>query len=398
MRIALFWLDFLHYHVARIRAAGRLAGGLGYEFFPIAVRPGAPEFPVPGYQHLFDGSLRVLADNPHMGNMQSPWLAQKMVASLQEINPDVVAIAGYDSRVALAALGWCRRNRRGAVLMTDSQQKDFHRAYWKEAVKRCLLAAFDSALAAGSLHVQYLNALGMPPERVFLKYDVVDNEFWAAWASRCRQQPQQWRQALGLPENFFLTACRLVPKKNVAGLLRAYDRYAAQEQSPWPLVVVGDGPLRAELEGLSEHLGLSRHVRFLGYLSADQMGPIYGLASVFILASSFAEQWGLVVNEAMSAGLPVLVSRVCGCVPDLVLEGVTGYTFEPSDEVALSSLMARCSRGGLDLSRLGEAAQSHIQAYSPQAFAENLFAASEAAVDHARRRRLQLWPLPFVLP
>jgi len=398
MRIALFWVDFLHYHVARIQAASQLAAHRGYEVIPIAVRPGSPEFPVSGYQNLLNVPLRILADSSQTGDMHSCRTAQQMIKALTEIGPNAVAIAGYDSRVALTALSWCRRNRRGAILMSDSQQNDFRRTSWKETVKRRLVSCFDSALTAGSLQIRYLTALGMSPERIFVGYDVVDNDFWGAWADHVRQNPQTWRESLRLPQRFFLTASRLVPKKNVAGLLRSYARYATQIQGPWPLVIVGDGPLRSDLEDLAHSLGVAQSVRFMGYLSSEQMGPVYGLATVFILASAYSEQWGLVVNEAMSAGLPVLVSKICGCVPDLVLESSTGYTFDPADEADLAALLAKCSRGVFDLNRLGQIAQQHIQAYSPQTFAENLIASAEAAVIHARNRRVHGWPLPLVLP
>ena len=398
MRIVLFWVDFLHYHVARIQAASQLAIQEGHEVFPIAVRSGAPQFPVPGYQNLLSGPLYVLSDNPQSGDMQSSLAARRMVAALQEIEPNVVAIAGYDTRVALASLGWCRRNKRGAILMTESQQHDFSRQAWKEQIKRKLIGQFDSALVGGKPHAAYLVSLGMPHQRIFQGYDVVDNEFWGEWASQVHVEAQSWRQRLNLPERFFLAACRLVDKKNVTGLLQAYAHYVTKEPVSWPLVIVGDGPLRSELESLTQSLGVAQQVHFLGYLSADQMGPVYGLASVFILASAYSEQWGLVVNEAMAAGLPVFVSQICGCVPDLVLDGVTGYAFDPTDKYALADLLAQSSRGELNLNQLGQAAQHHIQAFSPQLFAENLLASAEAAVTHAQKRRINIWPFPLVLP
>lgn len=398
MRIVIFWTDFMHYHVARIQGATHLANRCGHEVFPIALRPGSPDLPVAGYHALLNGRGRVLVDSPQLGHIQSPHAARQMIAALQEIGPDAVAIAGYDNRVALAALGWCRRHRRGAILMSESKRSDFARHPWKEWSKRGLLTAFDAALVGGKAQMAYAIELGIPSARVFTGYDVVDNDFWAAWADRARQEAPRWRAQLNLPEHFFLTACRLVPKKNVAGLLRAYARYAAQEAVPWSLVIAGDGPLRAELESLAQSLGVARQVHFLGYLSADQMGPVYGLASAFVLASTYSEQWGLVVNEAMAAGLPVLVSQICGCVPDLVVPGVTGYAFDPADEPALAQLLARCSRGEIDLAQLGRASQKHMQAYSPQTFAKNLIAAAEAAVSHAQKRRLNVWPLPLVLP
>lgn len=282
--------------------------------------------------------------------------------------------------------------------MSESQSIDFPRRVFREFVKRKIVSLFDSALVGGKPHAEYARTLGMPSERIFTGYDVVDNEFWSEWSERVRESTEHWRTRLNLPVHFFLTASRLIPKKNIAGLLRSYAHYCQAKKNPWPLVVMGDGPLRDELEGLARSLNVENRVRFMGYLPAEEMGPVYALASVFILASAYSEQWGLVVNEAMASGLPVLVSRICGCVPDLVLDGVTGYSFDPADEAALARLLEQCSSNALDLDQIGKSARNHIKAYSPRNFAENLIASADAAINHARKRRVDRWFLPLVLP
>ena len=275
--------------------------------------------------------------------------------------------------------------------MSESQASDYTRSSITERVKRGLVSCFDSMLVGGTPHVAYAQALSMPPERIFTGYDAVDNDYWAGRARQVCADAAQWRTQLGLPEHFFLTASRLVPKKNVAGLLHAYPRYAAQAPAPlWPLLIVGDGPLKHELEQLSSELGLTGRVCFRGYLSANDMAPLYALASAFILASSYSEQWGLVVNEAMSAGTPVLVSRVCGSAANLVVDGETGFRFDPDDMAALARLLLDCAQGRFDLSSLGSAAQKRVARFHPTIFAENCFQAADAAVRHAQTQRSDL--------
>ena len=144
------------------------------------------------------------------------------------------------------------------------------------------------------------------------------------------------RQRLGLPERYFLASARFIEKKNLSGLLHAYAAYRrATPDDPWSLVVLGDGELRPELERLRGELGLDDVVSFPGYRSYQELPAYYGLASCFVHAST-TEQWGLVVNEAMAAGLPVLVSNRCGCAANLVQEdgvqeGGNGFTSR-SDE------------------------------------------------------------------
>jgi glycosyltransferase involved in cell wall biosynthesis len=278
--------------------------------------------------------------------------------------------------------------------MSDSQEGDFRRKWYVERVKRALFAQFDAYLVAGERHVAYARKLGAPEELIFTKYDVVDNEFWAARADEVRRNETEWRGRLNLPGHFFLTSSRLVEKKNVSGLLCAYRQYlSAASAGAWPLIIVGDGHLRSQLERERDELHLEGHVEFRGYLSAEELAPFYALASVFILASSHSEQWGLVVNEAMASGTPALVSDVCGCVPDLVREGVTGYSFAPDDEAGLARLLQSCSGGVFDLAAMGAAAAGRVSEYSPEAFARNALAASAAAMERsARRGRMRLLP------
>ncbi len=351
-----------------------------------ALRPQSSEFPVGGYHGLLTDTISVLGTDDPMAGMNSFGSAQALKRALNETMPDGVAIVGYSSYVALAALAWCRWNRRGAILMSESQRIDFRRVGWKEWLKRRIVTRCDAALVGGSAQVDYMRTLGMPAERIFTAYDVVDNDFYAAWAARVRQAPEEWRALYDLPPRFFLTASRLVPKKNIAWLLRAFAQYAATTETPWHLVIAGDGPLDQELRTLARTLDIDPLVHFTSYLSADKLAPLYGLASAFILASAYSEQWGLVVNEAMAAGLPVMVSRICGCVPDLVQDKGVGVTFDPQDERQMVELFKSFSQNEMDLASMGERAQKVVARFSPEQFGHNLWSACDAAIRHARTR------------
>ena len=205
--------------------------------------------------------------------------------------------------------------------------------------------------------------------------------------------PRQWRGTVGTAGAFLPDGVAPGAEEERGGAApRLMPRYAAQAQVPlWPLLIVGDGPLKPELEQMSRELGLTGRVHFRGYLSADAMAPFYALASAFILASSYSEQWGLVVNEAMSAGTPVLVSRVCGSAADLVVDGETGFKFDPANpDTRWRRLLLDCAQGRFDLNGLGLAAQRRIARFHPAVFAENFFQAAEAAIRYAQTQRFDL--------
>jgi glycosyltransferase involved in cell wall biosynthesis len=146
-------------------------------------------------------------------------------------------------------------------------------------------------------------------------------------------------------------------------------------------LIVGDGPLRAAVE--DEVRQTTAPCTFAGFLNQQQIGVAFAAADALVLPSDGRETWGLIVNEAMAAGVPAFVSDAAGCAPDLVMNDVTGYVFPCGDVAALGRRL--CDFGARDvLARLGHAAAAHIRSYSPAAAAEGVV----AAVHGTRARNL----------
>lgn len=394
MRIAIFWAHIQHYHAARIAGLIAEARRGGDEVVAFALGSGSRGLPAPGYEGLLGDRIAVLSPGPCEADVYaSAVAARRIVRKLDEAAPDAVAIPGYDHRAARTALGWCRRARRGAVLMSESQASDYPRSRAREFAKRRIVSLYDAALVGGTRHVEYARQLGLPPECIFTGYDVVDNAFWGREADAVRADPAQWRARLGVPERFVLAACRFVPKKNVLGLIREYAAAARRMgANAWPMVLVGAGPDEGAIVQAIREAGLERSIRLPGYLRAEELVRYYALASVFVLASARSEQWGLVVNEAMACGTPAFVSRVCGCVPDLVEEGVTGYSFDPARDGELADLLTRA--GSMDLAGMGAAARRRVAALSPERFGRNLVQAARMAAERASSRPRIPFPPP----
>ena len=264
----------------------------------------------------------------------------------------------------------------------------------KEWVKKKIVSLYDAAIVGGLSHQAYLVKLGMPVDQIFPSYNVVDNDFWGGNINSVGLNSGKVKSRLTLPENYFLSVGRFIGKKNFAHLIDAYSKYIIDRDNPWDLVIVGDGPLRESLLEKSVKLGLQKKIHFPGYLNAADTQLMYASASVFILPSSHFEQWGLVVNEAMAAGLPVLVSNICGCVPDLVVEGVTGYSFDPGDVNELINQMISMSSGEIDLKLMGKNAKQQINGYTPELFAQNLINSAELAFENSKKRKWRKWPNP----
>ena len=220
----------------------------------------------------------------------------------------------------------------------------------------------------------------MPPDRIFDGYDVVDNDHFARLADATRKSAAEARRRLGLPERYFLASSRFVEKKNLFRLLEAFERYRHRaDPEAWDLVLLGDGQLRPRLlERLTER-NLNPVVDMPEFRQYEQLPAYYGLASAFIHAAT-TEQWGLVVNEAMAAGLPVLVSNRCGCAADLVIPAVNGYHFDPLCPDELADLMLHVASNACDRESLARAGCAVIAKGTPMRFAMNLRSAAEAAL------------------
>jgi 1,2-diacylglycerol 3-alpha-glucosyltransferase len=307
--------------------------------------------------------------------LQSPIsLILALIHHLNQIQPDVTIIAGYANLVMLASLLWSKVNHKPAILLSATTTTDFPRSGWKEQIKRFVLKGFRSALVGGQPQKRYVVDLGMPEEAVFLGYDVVGNADFHP--DRLKKLP------CPLNKPYFLAVNRFVPKKNLLRLIAAYVAYQEiKGESAWDLVLCGDGQLLPDIQQNIRDAGLETHIHLSGFLQQDELLPYFAHARCFVHAS-VQEQWGLVVNEAMAAGLPVLVSDRCGCFEDLVLEGINGFGFDPEEQNQLTELMLKVSSDAVDLAAMGQASLTHIQNFSPDYFAASLMQAIDYALTH----------------
>ena len=371
------------YHFARLRAAGRRLPVVAVE------TSGADETYAWDVIAGADGFERVtLFANADAQKQPAREVTRRMVAALDNIRPAVVVVPGWADVAALAALQWCVRHRVPAVIMSESTAWDAPRRAWREAVKRQVVGLAAAGLVGGTPHQEYIIQLGMPAERVFLGYDVVDNRYFADQAAVARSQKPEVRKKHGLPEKYFLASARFIEKKNLRRLIEAHALYRKKSAGagaqmgnpkPWDLVLLGDGELRRSLDQQLSTLNLQPFVHLPGFKQYADLPEFYASAGAFVHAST-TEPWGLVVNEAMASGLPVLVSSRCGCATDLVKDGVNGFIFDPCDAGQLAQLMSKISASRFPLSAFGHASQKIIANWGPERFAAGL----QAAVEKAR--------------
>ena len=286
---------------------------------------------------------------------------------LDQLAPDAIAIAGWASPDALSCLSWCRKNDRRRIVMSETREADGKRVWWKERIKRYFISRFDSALVGGKSHRDYLVKLGMPVDRIRFGYNVVDNTFFACEAAKWRALESEHSSTLNPQLStlnsspYFLASNRFIERKNLSRLIEGYSAYLQQSTinsqplTPWNLCLLGDGELKAELIAQCHCLGLTviesvpwesflpldscspppGIVFFPGFRQVEELPRFYALAGCFI-HPALEEPWGLVINEAMACGLPVISCENVGAAEELVNHGSNGFVFNANDAVEMA--------------------------------------------------------------
>jgi 1,2-diacylglycerol 3-alpha-glucosyltransferase len=371
--------NFGPYHLARLAATARLGKPRGVRVVGLELASQEKLHPWTVDEVSVQGLKYTLFPGQAIEEVQSLALTRAMWSALSILDPQAVALGLSRETLPalLAALAWTRRRKRVAITLTDSKFDDLPRPPWKEWLKKQLFRGFDAALVGGSLSHLYAEYLGIHKKNIFIGCDVVDNDFYARGAQLARDKMETFRAEHLLPENYFLFVGRMDEKKNLFRLLAAYEQYfQVAEKKAWSLVICGTGPLEDKVRGLARQSNIP--VIFTGFKQLEELPVYYGLARCLIVPSSHDEQWGLVVNEAMASGLPVLVSKACGCAPDLVQEEVNGYTFDPYDVDGMAQLLLKMSSKEVDCADMGRASQRIIAEWGLERYAEQLFLAMAA--------------------
>ena len=283
------------------------------------------------------------------------------------------------------------------VMMNESHAGTERARGLKRWIKRQIVRRFHAALVGGTPHKRHFANLGLAENLIATGYDAVDNDYFAREAAKVREDAESFRAHWGLPPRYVLSLGRLVEKKNLTTLIDAHRVRAAEasDAAVPDLVFVGSGPLDGALRAQCGAAGIEVVERggtppfpdpgapagarafFYGFRQIEENPVFYALADAFVLPSSH-EEWGLVVNEAMASGLPVIVSRTAGCAENLVLDGVNGWTFDPTSAGELAACLARLDESAALRVRMGAQSAAIITSWGCDGFAAGALTATRA--------------------
>ncbi len=334
--IVFMWEQFGAYHLDRLEAAGAAFAGqarvVGVEIATLSSTYAWD--PIEGAEHFERRTLFPTAISEDV-----PWY-KKLGAAYRAIiatRPAAVFLCNQEQPEIMWLNPLLRLRGIRTYAMLDGKFDDMPRRVVREAMKQLVFRLYNGGLVAGSRHESYYRFLGLPATWSRPGYDTVSNARIRAWAGRPPAPDGR-----SFAERDFVVVARFVPKKNLLCAIRAFARMRASRGSATRrLILCGSGTLEPQLRAEVARLRVDGVV-FSGFLSPRDVCRQLADGLALILPS-VEEQWGLVVNEAVALGLPILCSDNVGARDSLVRVGVNGFVFEPDNDEGLGQLMRMLS-------------------------------------------------------
>ncbi len=289
----------------------------------------------------------------------------ELIKNIENWNPDALLVIGWSFKSHLKVLRHFHNKKlilfRGdsTLLGTRSGVRSILRKLFLKWVYRHV----NFALYVGSQNKKYFEAAGLKEEYLIFAPHAVDNSRFSEITSENSHKAKKWREELKIADEdiVILYAGKLEPVKNLSLLIDAFNElYDTELMNSVHLVIIGDGPDEIPLKKKAVN---NNKIHFIGFKNQSEMPAVYQMGSIFVLPS-LSETWGLSVNEAMASKIPVLVSDRAGCAADLIVPGITGWTFISGNKSDLQLKINTAVENGAALKKMGMNAAEKISSWS----------------------------------
>lgn len=302
----------------------------------------------------------------------------------EQLNPKLATLLRDGDFDAALSLGWYCNYLRGAILTArrlgipvmvrgDSQHNP-DQGIVSRVVKRMtypmLLRIFSAGLFTGERSREYFRTYGFPDRKLFYSPHAIETERFAETGSRTDKVQRRQNMGVEPNEKLLLFAGKLVPYKRPLVAVETIVELRRLGISA-RLVVAGTGPLESDMLELAKRIDVP--LTTLGFINQSEMPEIYATADALILPSTPRETWGLVANEALACGTPIVVSNEAGCSPDLC-DGVAGTTGHGADAMSYALGLQRI----WSKSDLSEAVKSVSDRHTMEVAARSIVAAARS--------------------
>ena len=289
-----------------------------------------------GYEHEFLSNVSQNPGTQHFAGCDTPEIGTKLLSG----RFDALLVTGWHLKSYWQGV-WAAKRLRIPVIVRGDSHLDTPRSVVKRLVKcaayPAMLRAFDAALYVGQRNLAYWRRYGYPNDRLFFSPHCVDSGFFREKATPEARGVIRMRFGIRESSPAALFAGKLVPFKRPMDLIRAAAGVRA-EGLDLQVLIAGSGELQQTMQAEADHLHVPVH--FMGFQNQSEMPAAYAAADMLVLPSNGRESWGLVANEAIASGRPIIVSDAIGCAPDLAADHNVGRTFPLGDIAALTGAIA----------------------------------------------------------
>lgn len=320
-----------------------------------------------GYSHRFLNNVAMRPGVDHFGGCDTPEIG----ARLAEGRFDALLVFGWNLKSSIQAVLAAKRRGLPVMVRGDSQlgtPRSTLKRWGKELLYPPLLRAFDAALYVGSRSRRYYEHYRYPAERLFASPHCVDTAWFAERATAQARAALRAEIGAADDERIVLFAGKLLPFKRPLDVIEATAAAGDRRR----VMVAGSGELAEALSARAAELAVP--LTLLGFQNQSRMPAVYAAADVLMLPSDGRETWGLVCNEALACGRPILVSDAAGCAEDLAGDGEAGKIYEMGDIAAAGRALGEL----LSQPRSAKAIAERSRRHSLSAAAEGVLTAMKA--------------------
>ncbi|HUZ82077.1 MAG TPA: glycosyltransferase family 4 protein [Gaiellaceae bacterium] len=278
--------------------------------------------------------------------LRGRWIVLNRGVSRALRGADAVVLGGWNQPAFWTAVASCQARRVPAILWVESTDRD-RRTGRLEPVKRMLLRGVAGYIVPGAAARAYVESLGVPPAHIEVAPNAVDPAIFGS-AMRTRTTGPCRLVAVG----------RLALEKGIDTLLEA------TRGLPVEIVLVGIGPEETRLRELA-----GPNVTFLGHVGRDELPAVYADADVAVMPSR-SDPWGMILNEAALAGLPLVSTTAAGAAHELIEDGVNGFRVAPDDPTALRAAIVRLVEDELFRRTAGRRSREIAECFTPEVWAD----------------------------
>jgi len=299
---------------------------------------------------------------------------------LIKYSPEIIILGGYHHPSDLLALLYAKFFKKKIILWCESNKYDWRWNYpLKDYYKKWFIRSCTGYIVPGEASYGYLIALGAQDKKIYLAPNAVDNDYFTWASNKHRQTKEEFKQAKGYPKKLILYVGRLIDQKGILDLLKAFQMISSEDCESGLLLI---GSAENWYKNFVKTNNI-KNVFFEGFILQENLSAYYAASDVFVLPAH-SDPWGLVLNEAMACGLPVISSNAAGAACDLIKQGENGYIFQKGNINQLNNYLRDILNDDQKRTSMGEESRKIIQNYSPLKCAQGVIRAIAAIQENPK--------------